>query len=308
MIYLDNAATTRPIGKLSNEWFNTHSPYSNSNIIRKSKEIISDYLGCKWNEIIFGYSGSWCNNVCIKVLYNKYGKVGIKGVEHKSVLDNQYTTIDNIVDYGMVNNETGEIINGSKGYDLVQGIGKLSRDNIKDMILEVACGSGHKIHSYKGLGWCYIREDLQEYMDIGYMGTEWSDGVWHMANRFDYIMRNENEILEKNRVLKDRLLYCLSNSNLDYKINAINGCICSLNTGMNNNYVINRLAEENIYVSAGSACTTGEPSHVLKYMGLTDDEINNTIRISWDSIENDPDYYDHMDDLVWWLEKIKKDY
>ena len=312
MIYLDNAATTRPIGKLHNNWFNSHSPYGTNGefLVRKSKEIISNYLGCKWNEIIFGYGGSWGNNVCIKTLYNKYGKVGISGYDHKSTLENKYVTIGDNVDYGMVNNETGELIKGNKGYDLVQALGKISKSEIRELIKdsECCCFSGHKIHSYKGLGWCYIREDIQKYMDIGYMGTEWVDGIWHMGERVEWLERNEGEVGVKNKELRNQLIECLNNSSLDYKINAISNCICSLNTGMNNNYVINTLADNNIYVSAGSACTTGEPSHVLRKMGLTDDEINNTIRISWDSIENDPDYYDHMEDLVWWLEKIKKDY
>ena len=141
MIYLDNAATTRPIGDLENNWFNSHSPYSNTDyIIQESKEIISNYLGCNSNEVYFTSSGSESNKICLDILYKKYGKVGISGMEHKSVLDSSKVVINDIVDYGMVNNETGILINGRYGYDLVQGIGKLSKDKIRELVRESEVG------------------------------------------------------------------------------------------------------------------------------------------------------------------------
>ena len=51
-------------------------------------------------------------------------------------------------------------------------------------------------------------------------------------------------------------------------------------------YIVNRLAEKEIYISTGSACSTGEPSYVLKNLGLTNDEVNATIRVSLDGEEN----------------------
>ena len=47
-------------------------------------------------------------------------------------------------------------------------------------------------------------------------------------------------------------------------------------------YMMNVLELDGIKVSAGSACNTGKPSRVLKAIGLLDDGVSRTIRISMD--------------------------
>jgi len=53
--------------------------------------------------------------------------------------------------------------------------------------------------------------------------------------------------------------------------------------GMSANDVVAKLAMQEIYISAGSACSTGEdkPSRVLLEAGLTEDEARRTIRVSF---------------------------
>ena len=52
--------------------------------------------------------------------------------------------------------------------------------------------------------------------------------------------------------------------------------------GINAQQLIALLSLREIYVSAGSACSSGDenPSHVLKAIGLSDNEAKSTIRIS----------------------------
>jgi cysteine desulfurase len=50
--------------------------------------------------------------------------------------------------------------------------------------------------------------------------------------------------------------------------------------GINNELMIKSLADK-LAISTGSACSSAKPSHVLKAMGLTKEEIRNTVRISY---------------------------
>ena len=53
------------------------------------------------------------------------------------------------------------------------------------------------------------------------------------------------------------------------------------------------LAERNIYVSSGSACSKGKPSYVLTAMGLDDKRIDSSLRISLSRMttEEELDYF-----------------
>ena len=52
-------------------------------------------------------------------------------------------------------------------------------------------------------------------------------------------------------------------------------------------YLVEELAKKNIYISTGSACTTGslEYSHVLSAMNVPEDFIDGSIRLSFDNNE-----------------------
>ena len=77
-----------------------------------------------------------------------------------------------------------------------------------------------------------------------------------------------------------------------YQINSIDIKIPILNISFKNitgEYLVQELSKQGIYVSSGSACTTGlfEPSHVLTAMKVDPDYIEGTIRISFDPFDID---------------------
>ena len=98
----------------------------------------------------------------------------------------------------------------------------------------------------------------------------------------------ENELWNNHAYLKSFLTIALKNAIRDVKINSASDAFSQPNIisitipGVNAQQLIALLSLREIYVSAGSACSSGDekPSHVLKAIGLSDDEANSTIRVS----------------------------
>lgn len=152
--------------------------------------------------------------------------------------------------------------------------------------------SGHKFGCPKGIGFLYCRKNCdiqpliygsQERNNRG--GTENVHYILGLAKavelRSSYlILFNVGIIWQLEKGLNE----------LGCKINCENSpyggvatiISCTLPKGSVGELLIYRLASKGIYVSAGSACNSksNQPSYVLKAIGLTDDEIQRTIRIS----------------------------
>ena len=177
--------------------------------------------------------------------------------------------------------------------DAVQSIGHLSVD-VKNLNCDMLSASAHKFSGLKGTGFLYVKNGVeikpmingghQEFSKRG--GTEnvlgiismaaaLEDAVEHMEERNVYIQGLRDMMLERllqipgahlNGSLKNRV-----SGNINIRFNGVSGArlvtLCSL---------------YGVYISAGSACNEGvsEPSHVLKAIGLTDEEALNSIRIT----------------------------
>ena len=205
----------------------------------------------------------------------------------------------------MVNNEIGTVQNiqkiseivhyyeGILHVDATQALGKIPLDVTKEGI-DLLSASGHKIGTPKGIGILYIKQGIkckplicgkQEFGLRG--GTENVPYIIAFGKAIELASKNyyynSMEVAEKRtftiRLLKELIPNC--------KIN----CECTLYPTdiisvtypqeiLNENLVICLTLLE-IYVSTGSACNTydNEKSHVLKNIGLSDEEINRTIRI-----------------------------
>ena len=205
----------------------------------------------------------------------------------------------------MVNNELGsvndikavsEIIhkyNGILHVDAVQAFTHMKID-VQKMGIDMMSASGHKFGAPHGVGFLYVRKgiDISPLLHGGGQekglrsGTEDAPSIVMMGEIIDHIYHNfdyySNEITKCSKYLRE----CLQ-KDYNVKINSpVNGLPNIINVtinGIDNEQLITNLDYfGGTQVSAGSACHAGikKPSKVLKEIGLTEKEINNTIRIS----------------------------
>lgn len=318
MIYFDNAATTPLSESVKNDikdkldlFGNPSSVYSigykSKEIIENSRKIIAECLNCKPNEIYFTSGGSESNTWALQ------DKFFCHDYEHHSILNNPNRQSDKnkarIYAQMLVNNETGTIFTGDirsetlfkntrMHCDATQAVGNIDVD-IQKLKVDTLTFSGHKIHAPKGIGVLYIREGIkrppiiyggkQERGTRG--GTENILGISAlgvaMQEAYDCIGYKKSHC----NLLKNHLIERLNELGIDYIINGENNMhsvvpsIVSLSIkGVESEAVLMQLDLDDIYVSAGSACTAGdtEPSATLKYFNVPEDYIGGTIRLSFD--------------------------
>lgn len=173
--------------------------------------------------------------------------------------------------------------------DCVQAFGKIPLKLSKTGI-DLASVSGHKIHAPKGVGAIYIKKNMR-IKPILYGGeqekkirpgtealpliTGFSQAVKETDINVSY-----NYIRELSAYAKEKLKAVdgvIINSPDDALPYIINFSAC----GVRSETMLHFLAAKEIYVSSGSACAKGKPSHVLSAMGLDKNISDSAIRISF---------------------------
>jgi cysteine desulfurase len=205
-----------------------------------------------------------------------------------------------------VNNETGVIqpikeiasIAQEKGAlfitDATQAVGKIKID-VYDLGIDLLCLSGHKMYAPKGIGALYVRQSgnkvkLTPQIHGGgheqglRSGTLNVPGIIALAKACEIACEEMALNQKKITALRDQLeseLLNLPNASINGDIddriyNTTNICF----KGQDANILIGRM--KNISVSNGSACSSAffEPSHVLKAMGLSDDNAFASLRFT----------------------------
>jgi cysteine desulfurase len=220
------------------------------------------------------------------------------------------------------NNETGVIqpikeiakLAHEKGVlfmtDATQAVGKIEID-VNDLAIDLLCFSGHKMYAPKGIGALYVRNKTKLSPQIHGGGHEQGlrsgtlnvPGIIALAKACE--LASEEMSLNKRNIsaLRDKLeteLLNLPNTSLNGDsenriFNTANICF----KGQDANVLIGRM--KNIAVSNGSACSSAvvEPSHVLKAMGLSDDEAFASLRFSLGK-------YNTIEDIEIIVQKIKE--
>ncbi len=201
-----------------------------------------------------------------------------------------------------VNNETGAIQPVEKipriikrknapavfHIDAVQAFGKLPIKNTKlkaDMISITA----HKIYGPKGVGALYIKKGVRvtprqfggEQQSKIRPGTESAPlivGFGQAVNEIDYT--KNDKVKEINTYLKEKLKE-LDGVVVNSPENALEYILNFSVVGIRSETMLHFLAERNIYVSSGSACSKGKPSYVLTAMGLDKKLADSAIRVSF---------------------------
>lgn len=183
--------------------------------------------------------------------------------------------------------------------DAVQAIGK-RKISLKDSNIDILSASGHKFGAPKGIGFIYIKNGIKlKYQNLG-GGQEFGkrSGTENVANivGISKALEVHNKMLSNlDRVTqlqeKESYLLSLLSQIQDAKLNA--SYTCDKITGILNirfkdvsaQSLLLYLDDKNICISAGSACHSDSdtPSHVLKAIGLTDEEALSSVRISFDN-------------------------
>lgn len=177
--------------------------------------------------------------------------------------------------------------------DCVQALGKIPV-NVKEMGVDYATFSAHKLYGPKGVGALYARisSPLEPLIHGGHQESGMRAGTesTHNIAGFGIACRDIKKQLSgagKVKALKDQLKEGLIKIKPDIIINSpVNNCLPNtLNVtfpGVNNRELMMMLDYNGISVSSGSACGSqqSKPSHVLKAIGLSDKEAGETIRIS----------------------------
>ena len=224
--------------------------------------------------------------------------------------------------------EAGELIKAYNSdiyfhVDAVQGYGKFVI-RPKSMKIDLLSVSGHKIHGPKGIGFLYIKKGTK-INPICYgggqqkgmrSGTENVPGIAGLALAAKMCYENFEDKQNKLYELKEYLINSLNERLSDIKVNGP-ACregaphIVSVSIkGLAAETVLNMLSSKNIYVSAGSACTSNNPhiSDTLQAIGLEKDLLESTIRISMSfmTTKEEIDYF--LDTLCSQVENMRKFY
>ena len=179
--------------------------------------------------------------------------------------------------------------------DCIQAYGKLNCYP-KKWKADMISVSGHKIHGPKGIGFIYIKNGTKIKPIIWggnqqkgmRSGTENVPGIAGLGVAAKMMYQNFDEKVEHLYQLKERMVEGLSKID-DVVINGMpvrEGAPHILSVsflGIRSEVLLHTLEDRNIYVSAGSACSSHKrkPSATLSAMGMSNAQIENTVRISF---------------------------
>lgn len=242
---------------------------------------------------------------------DRYGIVDVAELENLLISSRMSNKDIPLVSIMFANNEIGSIqpikkiadvvhkYNGVLHVDAVQAF-MHTRINVKELGIDLMSASGHKINCPKGIAFLYKRKDLKitplihggKQMDSLRGGTENVPYICAMGNQVERLSDDLDIYLERSIEIHNYIVqeiyekcgeYCYVNLNGHPNKRITNNLSFTFN-GINAESLITLLDLKGIVVSAGSACSSGAltPSRTLKAIGLSDEEADSTIRISFD--------------------------
>lgn len=180
--------------------------------------------------------------------------------------------------------------------DAVQAFGKLNL-SVKKINCDMLSVSSHKFHGPKGCGFLYVKKGIklepiifggtQENGQRG--GTENVPAIIGMVKAAQISLSNIDANICKMSLLKNYLLEQLNEKLTGFSINGNSddsypGITSITIDNVEGQSLLISLDMKGVLASTGSACAIGldEPSHVLKAIGLSDEEAKGTLRLSFD--------------------------
>ena len=264
-----------------------------------------------------------------KVTYlktNRFGEISIEELSD-SINDNTF-----LISVMHSNNELG-IINDINAIsekaakknitfhtDAVQSLGK-TEFNVKNLNINSASFSAHKIYAPKGLGVLYIRKDtpIDKFIHGGKQerdrrgGTENIPAIAGLKKAIEILKDEITNDINNYKKLNNKFFEALKTYFPDKFILNSSGSANSLKNILNISFnpeatnidpdtILIKLDMKGIAVSSGSACTSGsvQPSHVLKAIGYDDKTARSSLRISFGRFNTESD----IDNFVTGLNEI----
>ncbi len=173
--------------------------------------------------------------------------------------------------------------------DAVQAFGKMPVKP-KKWGVDLMSVSAHKIHGAKGCGALYIRDGARilpllyggEQQKKLRPGTESAPLIAAFATAVGFLnlSQNADHIRELNRCALEKL-QALEGVTINSPTDALPYIINISVNGIRSETMLHHLEEKGVYVSSSSACAKGKRSYVLEAMGLSDDRIDSSLRISF---------------------------
>ena len=210
-----------------------------------------------------------------------------------------------------VNNETGavqDIAALGKGIktrnsrthfhvDAVQAWLRMPIDLQKWREVDSLSVSGHKVHAPKGVGALFVRDSQRQTLHPPYVGGHQERGLRPGTENTPYIVglglaaaKGAKNLSDRNahiRALNAQLRTGLEELaqqapiTLNSPADAVPEVLNFSTNCVNSQTFIEYLSGRHIYISGGSACDKGEPSHTLQAMGCADLTVRTALRVSF---------------------------
>ena len=264
----------------------------------------------------------WLETQGVEVTYLDVGADGLVNIKDLQSAIKNNTVLVSIM---MANNEIGSIqpiadLAEIAAYnnvlfhtDAVQAYGHIPID-VNDFGIDMMSVSSHKFNGPKGIGFLYVSNRVPlmtmifggEQQSGKRAGTYNVPGIVGMSKAAELAtnkttMKKYNDTVEDlsrymcNRIIKE-IPYTRLNGGMTHRLaNNIN----VLFDGIQGEQLLTVLSMRGVCASSGSACNSSlnEPSHVLKAIGLSDDEANSSIRFTL-SIDNTREEIDYTVDVL----------
>ena len=315
-------------------------------LIENARERIAKCINAEPDEICFTSGGSEANTWAVynfetlstDIEHHSISpdiclKVGDNDITDPEVYRhiNKWTT--SLISCMYVNNEIGsiqpikeiaEMVHDNKIWfhtDAVQAMPYLKID-VKDLNCDMLSASGHKFGALKGIGFLYIKKngpDLDPLICGGKQelgkrpGTENILGIISMAAALEDTVEHMEERNAHIKYLRDKLLDKLlqiPNSYLNGSLeNRVPGNINIRFSGVSGSRLVTLCSLYGVYISSGSACNEGisMPSHVLKAIGLSDEEALSSVRITIGHTNTEAEIDTAADIITKLVERIRND-
>lgn len=164
--------------------------------------------------------------------------------------------------------------------------------------------SGHKVHAPKGIGALYLRSGYHWTAPI--LGGGQESGVRPGTENLPYAVglgvaaeqgaRTMAARAAYMKELNDRLragLAAIPGVTINSPDNAVPEVLNFSQHCVKSQTMLNYLSDRHVYVSSGSACEKGEPSHTLTAMGCDDNTVDTALRVSF-CADNTPEDVDAL--------------